>query len=532
MSHLVEIVSSQCQHFMNKHSKTTNTFVTNNKSSLKSINFKLLSQVAPSITASLPEQVLESGCDFLFLECHPSIETSRVTVLNNSLSATCLNETLFNTEHYYSQFMSNSISLNSSLESQKIQMGDLLNEELLKPVKIPYLLRVCMKYVRDHGGLKTQGIFREAGSKRKLLELSKLFNTFMAFPQMFVNKSIEIPAHFGVMIAADMIKTYLRGLPDCLLTFDKYDSLIELFSNKEHNESYLLEKTKLILLDLPEVNRAVLVELMTLCHDICCVEENVSLNKMSSRNLAIVLGPNILFVPTVNNSERVHMDSFKRLSIRSEIKRQQETISVVCDVCQFLIEHQEELFRKSVLINSYSHPLSTRELNEDEASDHTKHSLNNGIINNSEAPAAVMNDLLMALQEKEQTISQMKQETFLKLQKQKMIKQLQAENALLARENKQISKSLEETCNELQYLKTQIEQLTLNGEMDSNHLSPMNGIPTIASVSTSDSIDTSSESSSSESATTFEKVTSIMFTLLVISLSVWIYANSVFESSQ
>ncbi|KAG2381881.1 hypothetical protein C9374_005673 [Naegleria lovaniensis] len=514
------------------------------------VNFKLLSQVTPSLTHSLPEEVLNDESDFLYLELHPSMDLSRVTVLNNSLSSTCLNETLFNMEHYYTQFSASTISQatscsNTTLESetqipsQLIHVGDLLNEELLKPVKIPYLLRVCIKYVRDHGGLKTQGIFREAGSKRKLLELSKLFNSFMAFPQMFVNKSIDIPTHFGVMIAADMIKTYLRGLPDCLLTFDKYDTLIELFSIKDHDEQYLLEKTKLILLDLPEVNRAVLDELMSLCHDICCVEENVTLNKMSPRNMAIVIGPNLLFVPTVNNSDRVHMDSFKRLSIRSEIKRQQETISVVCDVCQFLIEHQEDLFRKSTILSNY--PQNEKELNsvscEDQASDQCNHKpsvqengglTHRGANNHSTNTATpTVNELLKALQEKDHTISQMKKETFLELQKQKMIKQLQSENTLLSRENKQVSKSLEETRKELQFLKAHIEQLTLNGVTAIHH--DDNNIPTITTTAPTPTTARSIPEKEIERASTFETVTSIMFTLAIISLSVWIYSNSVFE---
>jgi len=420
------------------------------------VNLRQLSDMVSASSSYLPslDQVQESVAtdlnEFLYIELHPTLELSRVKVFHNLLDVTCMNETLFNTHYYLKQLEKNQIqqmfapNISSDNDKATIAIADLKGEQLLTPIKVPYVLRVCFNYLRNNSGLKTQGIFREAGSRKRIQDLIKLFNTFMAYPHMFPSLSIEIPQGVGVFAVADLIKSYIRSLPDCLLTFEKYEEFIELFKDVKKDEmdpektNELVEKVKLILLDLPEINRIVLSELLSLLYDISCNNENMEATKMTSKNMGIVIGPNLLFVPSTTDAGRIIMDDFKRLSIRTQMKRQHETISVVCDICQFLIENYKSLFcnTKPARVTSQTLPKDVYD----------------------------MNELLIKLNEKEQQIAFLKKETFKDLQKEKIIKQLQAENVQLLRENKLLTKAASDEVKEMD----KPQQQVISTESDSS----------------------------------------------------------------
>ena len=402
--------------------------------------------------------------DFLFIELNPAIDLSRVCVMNLSPTMVCLNETLFNIQQYHKQLEKKEDS------TRKPICGDLLGKELLNPIKVPYILRVCLKYLRDNKGVKTLGIFREAGSKRRVLELCKLFNSFMAFPEMYNDLAIEIPQSFGVMVVADLIKHYIRNLPECLLTFDKYEEVIEMFTGRTPEKTKtLIDKVKLLMIDLPECNKSILSELMNLLHEICCNEENVTLTKMTSKNMGIVIGPNLLYLPSESDSKKLNMDEYQRFSLKTQLKNQQQTIAIVCDFCQFLIENYEAIFKKTT---THSQPVSSQ-----------KDVKSNKKQQDTTANSEVEQELLQKIQEKDQQISQLKKDTYMTLQKEKIIKQLQAENVLLTKENKQLKNQIEELNKEEEQVEeTQENEELTTSEPESSSISWMSSFLIISTI--------------------------------------------------
>lgn len=92
------------------------------------------------------------------------------------------------------------------------------------------------------------------------------------------------------VVAASLIKMWLRELPDPLLTFAAYDKFIAV--GQALNDA---RATKLLfqqmIADLPAPHRACTLALLAVCK---FITENESVNKMSAKNLAIVLAPNML----------------------------------------------------------------------------------------------------------------------------------------------------------------------------------------------------------------------------------------------
>ncbi|OTF69921.1 RhoGAP-like protein [Euroglyphus maynei] len=86
------------------------------------------------------------------------------------------------------------------------------------------------------------------------------------------------------------LKSYLRELPEPLLTFRLYPDWVEAAKESDPNER--LKSIWTICTKLPEANRDNLCYLMKFLHELTKYSE---LNKMSSQNLAIALGPSLLW---------------------------------------------------------------------------------------------------------------------------------------------------------------------------------------------------------------------------------------------
>jgi hypothetical protein len=92
------------------------------------------------------------------------------------------------------------------------------------------------------------------------------------------------------VVAASLIKSWLRELPDPLLTFASYDKFITVGQALGDSRATKL-LFKQMINDLPPPHRACTNTLLNVCR---FVMDNESVNKMSAKNLAIVLAPNIL----------------------------------------------------------------------------------------------------------------------------------------------------------------------------------------------------------------------------------------------
>ena len=88
---------------------------------------------------------------------------------------------------------------------------------------------------------------------------------------------------------AELLKQFLRDLPDPLLTAEHYASFIE--AAKNDDEVVRRDSLHAIINGLPDPNYATLRALALHLHR---VTENSTVNRMSSQNLAIVFGPTLM----------------------------------------------------------------------------------------------------------------------------------------------------------------------------------------------------------------------------------------------
>nr|XP_058164898.1 rho GTPase-activating protein 8 isoform X1 [Dasypus novemcinctus] len=146
---------------------------------------------------------------------------------------------------------------------------------------IPPVLRFTVTYLREKG-LRTEGLFRRSASAQAVREVQRLYNQ---------GKPVDFDDYGDVHVPAVVLKTFLRELPQPLLTFEAYEQVLGITSVES---SLRVTRCRQILQGLPAHNCAVLSYLMGFLH---AVSRESIVNKMSSSNLACVFGLNLIWPP-------------------------------------------------------------------------------------------------------------------------------------------------------------------------------------------------------------------------------------------
>ncbi|XP_049740587.1 rho GTPase-activating protein 8 isoform X1 [Elephas maximus indicus] len=142
---------------------------------------------------------------------------------------------------------------------------------------IPPVLRLTVTYLREKG-LRTEGLFRRSASMLTVREIQRLYNQ---------GKPVNFDDYGDIHLPAVILKTFLRELPQPLLTFEAYEQVLGITSVES---SLRVTHCRQILSSLPEQNYAVLNYLMGFLHE---VSQESIFNKMSSSSLACVFGLNL-----------------------------------------------------------------------------------------------------------------------------------------------------------------------------------------------------------------------------------------------
>ncbi|BES98308.1 gtpase-activating protein [Nesidiocoris tenuis] len=146
-------------------------------------------------------------------------------------------------------------------------------------VVIPPIVRQCVEFLSTPDALETEGIFRRSANVAVVKEL-----------QARINRGEEVDFDGNVHVAAVLLKNFLRELEEPLMTYELYDEITQFPSiskdeRPRHVKILILEK-------LPMDNYQVLkyiVQFLSKVMDRC------DLNKMTSSNLAVVFGPNLVW---------------------------------------------------------------------------------------------------------------------------------------------------------------------------------------------------------------------------------------------
>ncbi|KAL6116547.1 arhgap8 [Pungitius sinensis] len=148
------------------------------------------------------------------------------------------------------------------------------NAEMIPPVMLQ-----TVSYLKQKG-LRTEGIFRRSARVQLIKDVQRLYN---------LGKPVNFDEYNDVHIPAVILKTFLRELPEPLLTFRLYSQVQDLLSVES---SLRVSRCQQMMESLPEHNFIVAKYLLSFLHT---VSQQSIVNKMSSSNLACVFGVNLLW---------------------------------------------------------------------------------------------------------------------------------------------------------------------------------------------------------------------------------------------
>jgi hypothetical protein len=185
----------------------------------------------------------------------------------------------------------------SKLMKQKLSMFGVDFHKHLEVTdrNIPILVCKCIKEIEQRA-LEVQGIYRLSGSKKKLEKLCQLFET--AADRLDLTDQ-------NPHLVASLLKTYLRHLPEPLMTFGLYKDFISIAKESlqvlplkdgappemQADGEELLKRLKDTLSLLPPEHY---MTLLCLLYHLKRVASHSVANLMPESNLSIVFGPNLL----------------------------------------------------------------------------------------------------------------------------------------------------------------------------------------------------------------------------------------------
>uniref|UniRef100_A0A9J8A152 Rho GTPase-activating protein 44 n=1 Tax=Cyprinus carpio carpio TaxID=630221 RepID=A0A9J8A152_CYPCA len=211
--------------------------------------------------------------------------------------------------------------------------GKPLEEHLtLSGREIAFPIEACVTMLLDCG-LQEEGLFRVAPSASKLKKLKASLDCGVLDFQEYSADPHAI---------AGALKSYLRELPEPLLTFDLYDDWIQA-SNSIVDQDKRLQVLFSTCEKLPTANSN---NFKYLVKFLAKLNEYQDYNKMTPGNIAIVLGPNLLWAHTEGN-----------------ITEMMTTVSLqIVGIIEPIIQHADWFFPEEIEFNvtgNYGSPVHT-----------------------------------------------------------------------------------------------------------------------------------------------------------------------------
>lgn len=148
-------------------------------------------------------------------------------------------------------------------------------------VKIPVKIEQLITKIEMHG-LYAEGIYRKSGVNSKIKELKTKMSEATASSELDYES-------YNVHVLANVLKSFLREMPEPLLSFDRYDDFLRASELSETADriSTLMSLIK----KLPPSHHALLERLV---FHLALVAQREQFNRMSASSLAIVFAPCVL----------------------------------------------------------------------------------------------------------------------------------------------------------------------------------------------------------------------------------------------
>ncbi|CAI4796276.1 AIG_G0050290.mRNA.1.CDS.1 [Saccharomyces cerevisiae] len=177
-------------------------------------------------------------------------------------------------------------------ESLKVAQEEVIIQKSTNEIgSIPVVIAKSGKYLKENA-LDTTGIFRIAGSNKRVRELQAVFSKPPDYGRKF-----EGWCDFNVHDIATLLKRYLNSLSEPLVPLALYDifrnPILENPKINEHKEQIIKDYEDIYML-LPQQNRHLILYLAALLN---LFARNEKKNLMSASNLAAIVQPSLLSHP-------------------------------------------------------------------------------------------------------------------------------------------------------------------------------------------------------------------------------------------
>uniref|UniRef100_UPI003AAFB10E rho GTPase-activating protein 17a isoform X3 n=1 Tax=Centroberyx gerrardi TaxID=166262 RepID=UPI003AAFB10E len=168
--------------------------------------------------------------------------------------------------------------------TEKPAFGTGLDEHLKRSSReIALPIEACVMMLLETG-MKEEGLFRIAAGASKLKKLKAALDCSTSQLEEFYSDPHAV---------AGALKSYLRELPEPLMTFQLYDEWIQASSVSDPDKR--LQALWVVCDQLPKNNKT---NLRYLVKFLAKLAQDSEVNKMTPSNIAIVLGPNLLWAKT------------------------------------------------------------------------------------------------------------------------------------------------------------------------------------------------------------------------------------------
>ncbi|XP_049583972.1 rho GTPase-activating protein 6 isoform X2 [Syngnathus scovelli] len=194
--------------------------------------------------------------------------------------------------------------------------------------QVPKVVELCCQHLENHG-LQTVGIFRVGSSKKRVRQMRE---------ELDQGWELHLDEQHSVHDVAALLKEFLRDMPDPLLTRELYTAFINttLLERAEQQKAI-----QLLMFLLPPCNCDTLHRLLCLLSAVAAHADDMldeeghkkPGNKMTSLNLATILGPNLL---------HKQKNSDKEFAVQS-LARAEESNAII-SVLQTMINSCDSLF--------------------------------------------------------------------------------------------------------------------------------------------------------------------------------------------
>jgi len=165
----------------------------------------------------------------------------------------------------------------SILISKESKLRELFGSRL----KLPLIIEECIAFVCRPEMIICEGIFRHSGRTHHMLEIKALYDS---------GKHLNFSRYDDPYTIAALLKLFLRELPEPVIPYNMYSTFLD-WQRTIDPKNADIQPLKDLLKILPYENKVILKVLMQTMHQ---VADSSPQNRMDSRNLSIVLGPNLM----------------------------------------------------------------------------------------------------------------------------------------------------------------------------------------------------------------------------------------------